>query len=269
MSYVNLSQSNDWLSAINSLPCLLELHFSFCGLANLDPPRVSSLNLSSLLVLDLSGNYFGGPIPNDLQNITSSFLRELDLSWNDFNSSIPDWLYGLTNLQILNICYNLFQGQISSGIENLTSLVNLDMSGNYELEFQNGISNSLKNFCNLRKLDLSGVRLNQEMNDILEILSSGCVSDMLESLYLGPLSGYLSDHIGRLKNLRALVVSGSGDPNLMIHGPIPTSFKHLCNLRSLYLSSIKLNQEMNDVLAILSGCISHVPQSLNLLRINY
>ncbi|WCJ29602.1 Receptor-like protein EIX2 [Euphorbia peplus] len=261
MTYVNLNQSYDWFKVMNSLPSLLELHLSYCRLPNL----LSSLNSSSLSVLDLSVNFFGGPIPNCLQNMTSSFLRELDLSWNAFNSSIPNWLYDLTHLQLLDLRDNLLQGQISNGIRNLTSLVTLDLSMNADLEFENGIPKLFKHFCNLRSLSLSYVKLNQEMNDILEILSSGCVSGVLESLSVGPLSGYLSDHIGHLNNLRYLdVYSITDDPNLMIRGHIPTSFKHLCNLRSLKLSGIKLNQEMNEVLAILSGCVSNVLQSLEL-----
>ncbi|WCJ39035.1 disease resistance family protein / LRR family protein [Euphorbia peplus] len=177
MSRVDLSHSVDWLNMMNSLPSLLELHLSGCSLPNLPP----SLNSSSLSVLDLSSNGFEGPIPSGLKNMTSSFLRELDLSWNYFNASIPNWFYDLTNLQLLNLEGYPLQGQLSSGISNMTSLITLDLSGNYDLELE------------------------------------------------------------------------KENPNLMIRGPIPTSFKHLSNLRSLDLSGVKLNQGIDDVLAIMSS----------------
>ncbi|KAF3947185.1 hypothetical protein CMV_026650 [Castanea mollissima] len=72
---------------------------------------------------DLSDNYFQGPIPVDLQNMTS--LSHLDLSWNNFNSSIPNWLYSLSRLEFLNLGGNNLQGTISSAIGNLTSAVSI------------------------------------------------------------------------------------------------------------------------------------------------
>ncbi|KAF3950854.1 hypothetical protein CMV_023446 [Castanea mollissima] len=94
---------------------------------------------------DLSDNHFQGPIPVDLQNMTS--LSHLDLSWNNFNSSIPNWLYSFSRLEFLNLGGNNLQGTISSAIGNLTSAVSI-------------------------RIDLPSNRLNQEVSKILEILSS-------------------------------------------------------------------------------------------------
>ncbi|XP_065866594.1 receptor-like protein EIX2 [Euphorbia lathyris] len=259
MNGVDLGQSFDWLKAINSLPSLLELHLSGSRLPSFNPTYLLGRNLSSLFVLDLSNNYFEGPIPTSLQNITSSFLRELDLSGNSFNSSIPVYLYGLNHLQLLSLRSNQLQGKISTNIRNLTSLVTLDLSFNDGLEFEQGI----QNLCNLRSLHLSFIKLNQEINNLLEIMSSGCVSDSLQSIHLSfasNLTGHLTDRIGRFTNLKHLDLSD----NVMIRGPIPTSFKHLCNLKSLSLSGVKLNQEINNVLAIMSECVSNGLESLRL-----
>ncbi|KAF3969514.1 hypothetical protein CMV_006709 [Castanea mollissima] len=112
-------------------------------------PPTPTVNFSSFLTLDLvsldlSGNYFQGPIPVDLQNMTS--LSHLDLSGNNFNSSIPNWLYSFSRLEFLNLGGNNLQGTISSAIGNLTSAVSI-------------------------RIDLPSNRLNQEVSKILEILS--------------------------------------------------------------------------------------------------
>ncbi|WCJ39058.1 Receptor-like protein EIX1 [Euphorbia peplus] len=244
MSGVDLSQSIDWLKVINPLSSLIELHMSQCSLPNLNPPRVPSLNLSSILVLDLSKNYLGGPIPKSFQNMTSSFLSELDLSYNIFNSSIPNWFYGLTHLQLLDLYFNHFEGQISSDIGNLTSLTRLDMSGNDKLlELEKGIPPSFRNFCSLRSLSLRYVKLNQEINDVLAIMSSGsCVSNVLQSLDLShcKLSGHLTDDLSYFKNLIKFDISSNS-----ISGPIPLSFGELNSLEYLSLSKNRLNGSLS------------------------
>ncbi|WCJ29604.1 Receptor-like protein EIX2 [Euphorbia peplus] len=249
MSGVDLSQSFDWLKVINSLPSLLELRLSGCTLPNLFP----SLNSSSLSVLDLSDNSFRGQVPNGFQNMTSSFLRELDLSGNYFNSSVPNWFYDLTHLQLLNLRGNLLQGQISNGIRNLTSLVTLDLSGNDDLEFENGISKSFEHFCNMRSLKLSGVKLNQEMNEVLAILS-GCVSNVLQSLELNSceLSGHLTNNISYFKDLIRFDISQNS-----ISGPIPVS---LGEMNSLQYVDLRRNR--------LEGEVSHL-HFANLTRLSY
>ncbi|WCJ39143.1 hypothetical protein M5689_020155 [Euphorbia peplus] len=146
------------------------------------------------------------------------------------------WLYSLTDLEFLSLNSNELRGKIPDAIRNLTSLVTLDLSYNDNLEFEQGI----QSLCNLRTFHLSGINLNQEMNILLEIMSSGCVSYSLQSFEMrlvNNLTGHLTNHIGRFKNLRQLDLSGK----VMIRGPIPTSFKNLCNLKSLSLSGVILN----------------------------
>ncbi|KAG8643117.1 receptor-like protein EIX2 [Manihot esculenta] len=231
MTFLNLSQATNWLNVINTLPSLRELHFSFCHLPSVPP--ILNVNFSSLSILDLSGNFFQGPMFDFLQNITS--LKALDLSFNDFNSSIPNWLYGFSHLEFLNLRGNdQLQGKISSDIGNMTSLIDLDLS---LTKLEGTIPASFQNLCNLKSLILWETKLSQEINDIFEILFA-CASNGLEFLNLSgcQLSGHLPNNIGQFKHLSRLDLSTN-----YISGPLPISLGDLTLVKSMSLSQNNLN----------------------------
>ncbi|XP_039116430.1 receptor-like protein EIX2 [Dioscorea cayenensis subsp. rotundata] len=92
LSYVDMSHASNWLSAINMLPSLLDIHLSECGL------HFPTLNLQYL-------------------NFTS--LSTLDLSANSINSTLPNWLFNVSNLEYLYLGDNEFKGKIPSNIQKL------------------------------------------------------------------------------------------------------------------------------------------------------
>ncbi|KAL4597233.1 hypothetical protein ACB092_12G220100 [Castanea dentata] len=255
MSYVNLSKASDWLQVTDTLPSLFELRLSSSQLPFIPPTPI--VNFSSLLTLDLSGNqfentsipswifglrnlvslhlsdnYFQGPIPVGLHNMTS--LRHLDLSENNFNSSIPNWLYSFSRLEFLNLGSNNLQGTISSAIGNLTSAISIDLSFN---ELGGKLPRSLGNLCNLREIRLSYNKWSQEISEILESLSV-CLSDRLEILDLShsQLHGHLPDDLGVFKNLVQLSFRDNS-----ISGPIPVSLANLPSLTYLDFSNNHIN----------------------------
>ncbi|KAL4377129.1 hypothetical protein GQ457_02G033900 [Hibiscus cannabinus] len=217
LSHADLHRASDWLQVTFSLPSLLELHLSDCGLAA-DPSPISVHSTKSLAVLDLSGNYLSsipmsifsfnglvsidlstnsleGPIPDYLGNM--SFLEVVDLSSNSFNSSIPNSLYSLHHLQSLSLGGNYFQGEISSDIGNLSSLIHLDLSDNM---LEGRLPISLENLCKLKEMDLFSNEIDQDVSEFLQRLSR-CSLDCLEFLNMADnqLSGHLTDQLGKLK----------------------------------------------------------------------
>ncbi|CAL9166085.1 LRR receptor-like serine/threonine-protein kinase GHR1 [Musa acuminata AAA Group] len=133
-----------------------------------------------LTILDLSFNQLSGPILNDL--LTSSTLQELhiennmlfgnivfspsfsnksnlhvlDISGNLFNGSFPESLGSLTGLQALDISANNFSGTLPSAVTELVALTSLDISLNH---FSGPLPSSLPDtlvYFNASYNDLSG-----------------------------------------------------------------------------------------------------------------
>ncbi|WVZ15957.1 hypothetical protein V8G54_013523 [Vigna mungo] len=198
------------------------LQLSRCTLPPYNQP--SFLNISSLVTLDLSftshlstlsfvpkwifglqklvslfldGNYFEGPIPDGLRNLT--LLENLHLKRNSF-SFIPDWFHSsFPNLKILDLSENKLQGSISDALGNTTSLVTLDLSYN---QLKGPIPTSFGYLCKLR---------------ILRIESS-------------QLSGNLPVSFGKLSSLRYLSLSKnqlSGNPFESLRSLSKLSYLHI------------------------------------------
>ncbi|KAL5802479.1 hypothetical protein ACOSQ4_030784 [Xanthoceras sorbifolium] len=201
LSSVNLSKASHLWAMINSLPSLEVLRLSNCLLQHL--PQIPFANFLSLATLDLSRNQFG-------------------------NSLIPSWVFGLSRLAFLDLSANRLEGPIVDGLENLTSLVHLDLSFN---RFNSSIPKWLSRFNRLEYLSLS----------------------------FNFLQGSISSALGNLTSIITLDVSYN-----TLEGRIPTSFGRLCNLRSISLSFLNLNSNISDILDIFSRCVSARLESLDI-----
>ncbi|KAI9075115.1 hypothetical protein K1719_042927 [Acacia pycnantha] len=266
-----LSNSFDWLQVLHLLPSLRELHllgYDFnhhfepftLNLSSLSVHHISDsldfgtslipdwiFQLKKLVHLQLTNYVSQSSIPEGIQNLT--LLQHLDLSQNKFNSSIPDWLYSLSHLKSLVLSQNLLVGSISSNIGNLTSLVTLDLTSNL---LEGPIPISVGNLCNLKKLAFSNNKGNQQISEILKILSSGCASQELEIFYMSAsqLSGYITEQIGFVKNLVELDLSHN-----TIQGQIHSSLGDLASLKYLDLSSNAIQGALPSSLGNLKSLI--------------
>ncbi|RVW99334.1 LRR receptor-like serine/threonine-protein kinase GSO1 [Vitis vinifera] len=228
MGHVNLSKATtNWMQAANMLPFLLELHLSNCELSHFPQYSNPFVNLTSILVIDLSYNNFNTTLPGWLFNIST--LMDLYLNGATIKGPIPHVnLLSLHNLVTLDLSYNHIG---SEGIELVNGLSACANSSLEELnlgvnQVSGQLPDSLGLFKNLKSLHLSYNSFVGPFPNSIQHLTN------LESLYLSKnsISGPIPTWIGNLLRMKRLDLSF----NLM-NGTIPESIGQLRELTELFL----------------------------------
>ncbi|MBA0661968.1 hypothetical protein Goklo_006178 [Gossypium klotzschianum] len=179
---------------------------TICGLKNLTvldlwdnfiPGEFPILyNCSKLQVLDLSQNYFVGPIPDDIDRLSS--LVYLDISGNNFSGNIPPSIGRLPELKALNIYRNQFKGTFPKEIGNLTNLEVLDMAYNEFVPMKIPLE-----FGQMSKLKYLWMRTNNLIGEIPESFNNLSSLQHLD-LAINNLEGPIPSMMFSLKNLTIL-----------------------------------------------------------------
>ncbi|KAL8141022.1 hypothetical protein V2J09_007043 [Rumex salicifolius] len=244
----------------------------------------SLTNASSLSVLEIDTNSFGGRFPQCVTNL-SSHLRKLSINNNYISGSIPQNLDNLVGLQILSMSNNSFTGIIPPSMGNLGNLRFLDLQSNHfsghiprslgklskllKLSFyynslEGTIPLTLNNCTSLQWLDFSYNNLNGSIPSQILIPS---LTNFF-SVSNNQLMGSLPEEIGKLTNLDLMDVSAnrlSGSiPDTLgectsleyldmhlntFQGPIPSSLSSLRGLTVLDLSYNNLSSQIPQFLA--------------------
>ncbi|XP_042980779.1 phytosulfokine receptor 1 [Carya illinoinensis] len=180
-----------------------------------DSLPVSLFHLPYLEALNLSSNKFSGPIP---ASIDLPSIQSIDLSQNGLKGSIPAGIcHNSTRIQVLNLAFNDFSGNLTPGLGNCSSLENLNLGTNY---LTGGLSDDLYGLKRLKRL---GVQDNK-------------------------LSGPLSGGIGNLTNLLRLDISSNG-----FTGSIPDNFYDLTRLEEFVAHSNNFTGQIPPSLSNLSS----------------
>ncbi|KAK2427344.1 putative LRR receptor serine/threonine-protein kinase [Trifolium repens] len=299
---------NDFVGQVPSLAKLKNLNYLSLERNNLGNNSTNDLeflksltNSSKLEVLSISGNNFGGSLPNFIGNLSTQ-LRELYLGGNMISGNIPleiGNLVGLTllameqnqidgiipntfgkfeKMQLLDLSGNKLSGDIPPFIGNFSQLFYLDLHFNM---FQGNIPPSIGNCQKLQYLDLSHNKLGGTIPS--ELFNLFGLSNLL-NLSHNSLKGSLPGEVGRLKNIDMLDVSEnhlSGEIPKAIgecisleylylqsnsfNGTIPSSFACLKGLRYLDLSRNRLSGSIPDVMQNIS-VLEHLNVSFNMLE---
>ncbi|KAL3751257.1 hypothetical protein ACJRO7_012127 [Eucalyptus globulus] len=226
---------------------------------------IESINSTSLKLLAINQNNFGGTLPKSIGNLSSQLstmwiggnrlsgnipssignlrgLERLVMGYNEFTGNIPDGIRNLIKLKDLRAEKNKLTGNIPSTIGNLTELLQLRLNGN---NFQGSIPPGIEKCQNLLRMDLS-------QNDLSGIIPSQVFTISSLSIYFdlfeNQLSGSLPKEIGALKHLARLDVHGNE-----LSGEIPSSLGTCTSLVELYMQNNLFEGTISSFLSSLNG----------------
>ncbi|KAM4078853.1 hypothetical protein ACB094_09G071800 [Castanea mollissima] len=222
-------------------------------------------NCTSLKVLDLGYNYFGGVLPRSIANLSTQLqflyfdgnmirggipigienlvnLESLVLSLNFLGGTLPDGLGKLQKLKHLYLDNNTFSGPIPSSLGNLSMLIMFSMEKN---KLEGKIPPSLGNCQNLLFLNISSNNLTDTIPKQVIGLSSLSISlDMSHNFLIGA----LPFEVGNLIHLAWLDIS-----NNRLSGKIPTTLETCLSLEHLYLEGNSFQDAIPQSLKMLRG----------------
>ncbi|KAI4343101.1 hypothetical protein MLD38_027641 [Melastoma candidum] len=158
LNYLNLSHN----SFDGTLPKVLT-QYPKLRVLDLSGNRLDGTLLTDLLAaptldeLYLGNNLFSGVLDFSILTSAESSLQVLDISHNRFGGYIPDGVGSLSSLRVLNLAANNLSSSLPKSMTNLSSLVSFDLSENH---FSGGIPSNLSGGLmsfNVSYNELSGV----------------------------------------------------------------------------------------------------------------
>ncbi|CAN6459436.1 unnamed protein product [Victoria cruziana] len=243
--------TGDFPNGFCRIPTLKNLSLAFNNLRNQLVSRDLALCAGGLRLLNLSNNYFVGPLPELGSEFTT--LMTLDLTMNNFSGGVPDgygrlpairelYLVGnllssefpailtnLTTLEVLSLAYNPFKP--SSLPPEIGNLLNLKILWLSNCNLIGSIPESVGGLVELRDFDLS----QNGLSGVIPLNISGMRSVEQIELYSNHLTGSLPESF---ENLKFLIYFDASQNELT--GSLPES------LAQLPLISLNLNENQME-----------------------
>ncbi|KAK6144665.1 hypothetical protein DH2020_021485 [Rehmannia glutinosa] len=280
-----------------------ELDISEMGFIGKIPPEIG--NLSSLVSLNIMGNYFHGQIPSSIFNMSS--LEIISMMNNNLSGRLPVDICSLGRLKVLDLSMNMFYGEIPSSLEKcskleMISLFENNLGGHVPREIGNitGLTSLFLGFNNLEgnipeelgdlnKLSMLSMPYNKLTGPLppnIFNMSSLAIIDLQNNNLSGRLplssnkfSGALPREIGNMTSVQVLYLN-----NNALRGSIPRGIGKLNNLIGLDLSHNQISGKIpssicklrslryfhlsnNSLEGSIPKCLSNLSKSLRVLHL--
>ncbi|KAI5669843.1 hypothetical protein M9H77_19696 [Catharanthus roseus] len=209
----------------------------------------SLINCTNLQKLFLTGNNFGGKLPQSIGNLSLQ-IQEIGLASNNISGNIPISLmrlvnlyglymdnnfftgiiptdfYKLEHLQVLSLDINMLNGVVPSTLCNITSLYQLFLDTN---DLEGTLPSCFSEIQSLKTFDIHGNKLSGIVPPVFFGNSFSLTElDLSNNLFIGP----LPPEVGRLANIIYFNVSYN-----KFSGKIPTTLGDCSNLRFLNMQN--------------------------------
>ncbi|BFG22823.1 hypothetical protein CerSpe_090970 [Prunus speciosa] len=211
----------DFLYSLVNCTNLERLIISGNNFGGVLPESVSNLS-TELTVMNLGGNRIRGIIPVGIGNLIN--LGILGFEANLLTGPIPSSICKLNQLYSLKLNHNKLSGTIPSSLGNLTSLGSLNLMSN---NLQGSIPPSLRECRKLLALVLSNNNLTGPITH--EVISLSSLSQVLD-LSRNRFTDFIPFGVGLLLQLASLDLS-----NNQLSVEIPNSIRNCISLESLHL----------------------------------
>nr|GMD87717.1 MDIS1-interacting receptor like kinase 2-like [Ipomoea batatas] len=189
-------------TSIRNLTKLNKFSIFFNQLSGHLPPGINNVSVK-LIVFQIGGNHFSGPLPEDL--CLGKSLTHFSVVYNNFSGNIPKGIKNCTTLERVRLEYNKLSGDISEDFGIYPNLTYIDLSSN---NFHGQLSSNWGLCSNLAALKISRNRI----------------------------SGKIPPELANASHLEFLDLSSN-----QLAGNIPKSFSTLHSLGVLKLDGNKLS----------------------------
>ncbi|CAN1187422.1 Probable LRR receptor-like serine/threonine-protein kinase At3g47570 [Linum perenne] len=216
-------------------------NFLGTGEAN-DLSFLSSLsNATSLRILEIGKNNFGGGLTQHVANLPTS-LKKLSINDNKISGEFPNEMQYLVNLEVISGYNNNLSGTIPSSIGKLKSLVLLELHNN---KISGYIPLSMGNLTKLIRLGISNNYLHGEIPSSIQ----NCRKLLQLNLYNNYLSGVIPRQVLSLTSLSIVLDLSYNE----FTGVLPAEVE---NLKSLGVLDLSYNRLSGNIPSSLGSCIS-------------
>jgi Leucine-rich repeat (LRR) protein len=197
-------------------------------------------NLTTLKVLDVSGNQLSGGFPEFLCSFPD--LRECSLANNRYNGTLPECLGTLANIEMLNLSGNQFTGTIPPAIGQILSLRDFRAARNQLTGTipPFGVTSATLRLTTSALANVKSPNGNVNTGALAASLFSLQILDLSQNL----LSGSIPASLGNLSSLSTLRLN-----NNRLTGQIPADIWNATSLRSVYLNANQLTGSIPEAMS--------------------